>query len=189
VAQTKTLEQEVKDLRAQLRLPFIGDLKTIPAQVITGAPGNFDSTLEIDKGTSQGIAQGMPVVTEGGLIGRIILVGKHSATVLLITDPTSNVAVRLPDSKATGVASGHAGLSTLSVNFVNPDAQLAKDANVVTAGQKDGLYPPGIPVGTVVSAAKTPGANQYDVTVRPYADLGRVEFVQVLHWTGAAGAP
>jgi cell shape-determining protein MreC len=77
----------------------------------------------------------------------------------------------------------------LSVSFVNPDAQLTKDGNVVTAGQKDGLYPPGIPVGTVVSAQKTPGANQYDVTVRPYADVSRVEFVQVLRWTRPAGAP
>jgi rod shape-determining protein MreC len=189
VAQTKALELENDRLRKALRLPFLGDLKTVAAQVITGAPGNFDSTLQIDKGTGEGIAQGMPVVAEGGLVGRIILVGKHSATVLLVTDPASNVAVRLPDSNTTGVASGHAGLRTLSVSFVNPDAQLMKDGNVVTAGQKDGLYPPGIPVGTVVSAAKTPGANQYDVTVRPYADLSRVEFLHVLRWTGPGGAP
>jgi hypothetical protein len=40
----------------------------------------------------------------------------------------------------------------------------------------------------VVSAAKTPGANQYDVTVRPYVNLARVEFVQVVRWTGPGGA-
>jgi rod shape-determining protein MreC len=188
VGQTTTLEDEVKRLRDVLGLSFVGNLKTVPAQVITGAPGNFDNTLEIDRGTSNGLARGMPVVSNLGLIGRVIDVSKHSATVLLITDPVSNVAVRLPASNATGVASGHAGLNTLSVSFVNPDAQLARDENVVTAGQKDGLYPPDIPVGTVVSAAKTPGANQYDVTVRPYANLARVEFVQVVRWTGPGGA-
>jgi rod shape-determining protein MreC len=188
VGQTKTLEDEVKRLRDVLGLSFVGNLKTVPAQVITGAPGNFDNTLEIDRGTSNGLAKGMPVVSNLGLIGRVIDVSKHSATVLLITDPASNVAVRLPASNATGVASGHGGLNTLSVSFVNPDAQLARDENVVTAGQKDGLYPPDIPVGTVVSAAKTPGANQYDVTVRPYANLARVEFVQVVRWTGPGGA-
>ena len=188
VGQTKTLEDEVKRLRDVLGLSFVGTLKTVAAQVITGAPGNFDNTLEIDRGTSNGLAMGMPVVSNLGLIGRVIDVSKHSATVLLITDPASNVAVRLPASNATGVASGHGGLNTLSVSFVNPDAQLARDENVVTAGQKDGLYPPDIPVGTVVSAAKTPGANQYDVTVRPYANLARVEFVQVVRWTGPGGA-
>jgi rod shape-determining protein MreC len=188
VGQTKTLEDEVKRLRDVLGLSFVGNLKTVAAQVITGAPGNFDNTLEIDRGTSNGLAMGMPVVSNLGLIGRVIDVSKHSATVLLITDPASNVAVRLPASNATGVASGHGGLNTLSVSFVNPDAQLARDENVVTAGQKDGLYPPDIPVGTVVSAAKTPGANQYDVTVRPYANLARVEFVQVVRWTGPGGA-
>ena len=118
VGQTKTLEDEVKRLRDVLGLSFVGTLKTVAAQVITGAPGNFDNTLEIDRGTSNGLAKGMPVVSNLGLIGRVVDVSKHSATVLLITDPASNVAVRLPASNATGVASGHGGLNTLSVSFV-----------------------------------------------------------------------
>lgn len=182
----KTLEQDNARMREILQLPFIGNLKTVAAQVITGAPGNYDSALEIDKGTRQGIKKGMPVVAAGGLVGRVVEVSRSSATVLLITDPTSNVAVRLPDSNnATGLASGHAGVKTLSVDFVSPDAQLTKDEHVVTAGQKDGLYPPDLPVGRVVSADKTPGANQYAVTVRPEVDLTRIEFVHVLLWTAA----
>jgi rod shape-determining protein MreC len=187
VGQTKALEQENDALRKILGMPSIRDLKTVGAQVITGAPGNFDQTLQIDKGTAQGVAKGMPVVSEQGLIGRIVEAGKHSATVLLITDPASNLAVRLPVSNATGVASGRAGVQTLSVSFVNPDAPVVKDEKVVTAGQANGLYPPGILVGTVMSATKTPATNQTDVTVRPAVDLRRVEFVQVVRWTGPGG--
>ena len=184
LAQTRTLEQENNDLRALLKIPSVQSLKTVGAQVITGGPGNFDQALEIDKGTAQGVQKGMPVVSERGLIGRIVEVGKHTATVLLITDPSSNVAVRLTASNATGVATGHAGLKTLSLSFVNPEAQVAKDERVVTAGQANGLYPPGIPIGTVVSSVKAPATNEYQVTVRPSVDLARLEFVQVVRWTG-----
>ncbi|MBV8950129.1 MAG: rod shape-determining protein MreC, partial [Actinobacteria bacterium] len=135
VADAKTLQQDNANLRGILSLPFIGNLRTVAAQVVTGAPGNYDSALEIDKGTGDGIKVDMPVVSAGGLLGRIVQASRHSSTVLLITDPTSNVAVRIPQSNnATGVASGRSGVKTLSVNFVNPDTQLTKDEPVVTAG-------------------------------------------------------
>jgi rod shape-determining protein MreC len=189
LGQTRALEQENRDLRALVGIPSIANVKTVGAQVITGAPGNFDDAFQIDKGTGQGVQKGMPVVSERGLIGRVVEAGKRTATVLLITDPSSNVAVRLMTSNATGVANGNAGLKTLSVSFVNPDAPVAKDERVVTAGQANGLYPPGIPLGNVVSAVKAPASNQYDVRVRPSVDLGRVEFVQVLQWTGQTTSP
>ncbi len=188
VGQTDTLRRDADAMRRLLEMPSIGDAKTVGAQVIIGAPGNFDNTLQIDKGTAQGVKKGMPVVSDLGLIGRVVEAGRHTATVLLITDPASNVGVRLMSSGATGVASGHGAVSTLTLTFVNPDVTVVKDEKVVTAGQQNGLYPAGIPIGSVVAATKTPATNQYEVTVRPSVDLKRVEFVKVVLWTGAGSA-
>lgn len=184
VGQTDTLQRENDEFRRLLQMPSIADVKTVGAQVITGAPGNFDNTVQIDKGTAQGVTKGMPVLSDLGLVGRVVEAGQHSSTVLLITDPASNVAVRLMTSGATGVASGHGGVSTLTLSFVNPDVTVVKDEKVVTAGQQNGLYPAGIPLGAVVAATKTPATNQYEVTVRPSVDLKQVEFVNVMLWTG-----
>jgi rod shape-determining protein MreC len=189
VGQAQDLEQQNEQLRHQLGLTFLGDLKTIGAQVISGASGNFETTVEIDQGTKRGVAKGMPVVSDRGLVGRVVEVSRSSATVLLITDPSSSVAVRLPRSRATGVASGQSGDDKLAVDFVNPDAKVKAHDPVVSAGQQDGLYPPGIPIGTIASVAKSPGANQYDITVKPAVDLSQLEFVQVVRWLPPAGTP
>lgn len=189
VRRNQAAAQENPTLKRQLGLPFLGDVKTVAAQVISGTPGNFDTTIEIDVGTARGVATGMPVVSDGGLVGRVVEASKNSATVLLISDPSSSVAVRLPKANATGVASGQSGTNMLSVSFVNPDARVTKGIPVYTAGQQDGLYPAGIPVGTVSSVSKAAGANRYDIDVRPGVDLGRLQFVQVMKWTGPGGPP
>lgn len=188
IGRARALEQQNRQLRRQLHLPFVGDIKTIAAQVISGATGNFDTTVQIDAGTRRGVRKGMPVVSDLGLVGRVVDVSGTSATVLLITDPSSNVAVRLPKSQATGVASGHAGTSLLSVSFVSPDKAVTKGDTVFTAGQQNGLFPADLPIGAVTSATKTTGALQYDIEVRPTVDLSRLEFVQVLRWTGPGSA-
>lgn len=202
----RTLRHQVESLKNQVRqgqadrsenarlrrlqgLNFVGDVKTVPGEVISGTPGNFDTTIEIDVGSARGVAKGMPVVSDGGLVGRVVQVGKNSATVLLVSDPSSSVAVRLPRANATGVASGQSGTSVLSVSFVNPDATVTKGMPVFTAGQQDGLYPAGIPVGTVSSVSKAAGANRYDIDVKPGVDLGRLQFVRVMQWTGPGGTP
>jgi rod shape-determining protein MreC len=189
VRQGQADRQENARLRRIQGLDFVGDVKTVAGEVISGTPGNFDTTVEIDVGTSKGVAKGMPVVSDGGLVGRVVEAGKNTATVLLVSDPSSSVAVRLPKANATGVASGQSGTNLLSVSFVNPDATVTKGMPVFTAGQQDGLYPAGIPVGTVSTVTKAAGANRYDIDVKPGVDLGRLQFVRVMQWTGPGGTP
>jgi rod shape-determining protein MreC len=189
VRQGQAARDENAKLRRLQNLRFVGDIETVSGQVISSTPGNFDTTIEINVGTAGGVAKGMPVVSDGGLVGRVTDVSKSTATVLLVSDPASSVAVRIPKANATGVASGQSGANTLSVSFVNPDAKVTKGMPVFTAGQQDGLYPAGIPMGTVSSVTKTVGANRYDIEVRPGVDLGRLEFVKVMKWGAPGGTP
>ncbi len=79
-------------------LDYAGGLDSVPARVVSNAPTNFQLTVTIDRGTDARIDVGMPVVTSAGLVGRVTEASKVRSTVLLITDPQSNVGVRLANS-------------------------------------------------------------------------------------------
>lgn len=164
-------------------LDYAGGLASVPARVVSTAPTNFQLTVTIDRGTDAKLAVGMPVVTDAGLVGRITEVSKIRSTVLLITDPSSNVGVRLATSGKLGVARGAGAKDPLPVDLVDTDVAVPEGEPVVTSGLEKGLFPPQIPVGRVRSAKAAPGALQQDILIDPSVDLVRIEFVRVLLWT------
>ena len=171
---------ENEDLRRQLDLRLSGlELDGVTTEVIARSPTSFERTLTISKGTDQGIAEGMPVVAGDGLVGRVTLAGRTSAKVLLITDASSGVSVRL--GTETGSADGAAGRDTLAVNFIDPEAQVEDGEVAVTLGEMS-RFPPGIPVGTVIEAEPEPGEVQQRIRLEPIVDLAQVEIVTVLIW-------
>ena len=167
-------------------LDYAGGLASVPARVVSTAPTNFQLTVTIDRGTDAKLAVGMPVVTDAGLVGRITQVSKIRSTVLLITDPSSNVGVRLATSGKLGVARGAGAKDPLPVDLVDTDVAVPEGEPVVTSGLEKGLFPPQIPVGRVRSAKAAPGALQQDILIDPSVDLVRIEFVRVLLWTPSA---
>ena len=100
------------------------------------------------------------------------------ATVLLLTDPDSGVAVRLENSGGTGLANGRAGSDLLRLDFVDPDFKVKSGELVFTA--QSSRYPSDIPVGRVVSVKKAPGAIEQTILLQPLADIGRASVVKVL---------
>lgn len=176
-------EREREALIDQQDLDFIGDIPTVAARVIGTTSNNFDRSFEIDRGTAAGIAKGMPVVSGDGLVGRIAEVSRQRAIVLLISDPNSNVGVRVNPSGEIAVAVGRPNSPTLRVDLVAASADVKKNNAVVTSGLQQSSFPPGIPVGWVESARLRPGSLEQDVSLRPSVDLDRVVFVQVLQWS------
>lgn len=86
---------EFQDLLLLSRLDSPGNIPSVVAEVQGQAPTNFRYTVEINKGSSDGIAVGMPVVNGGGLVGRITSVSPTSSVVLLITDPEYSIGVKV----------------------------------------------------------------------------------------------
>lgn len=164
-------------------LDYAGGLASVPARVISTAPTNFRLTVIIDRGTDSKLAVGMPVVTDAGLVGRITDVSKIRSTVLLITDPSSNVGARLATSGQQGVAKGGGTGQPMPLDLIDTNVPVAEGDPVVTSGLEKGLFPPQIPLGRVRSAKVAPGALQQDIQVDPSVDLVRIEFVRVLLWT------
>lgn len=185
VARRDDAERELEVLLDQQDLDFAGDIPRVGARVVDVASSNFQQTIEIEKGTSDGIAEGMPVVTGAGLVGRVVSVARTRATVLLLSDRTSSVGVRMSTSGEVGVARGNGPDRDLPVELVDPKVEVKAREIVVTSGLQGSVFPPGIPVGRVRSAKAPPGELQQEVTIRPIADLRRLTFVQVLQWAPA----
>jgi len=186
--------QENRRYKDLLDLEVPEDAEAVTADVILGPSGNYESTIVIDKGSSAGIAKGMPVVAAEGLVGRVVEVWPNGAKVLLITDPRSGVSVRMVRPRLTGEAEGRAGRSTLVLDLVEPaapaprfDVVVGDDA--VTSGLEGSVYPPGFLVGEVLSIESKPGTTLHRLIVRPFVDFSRLEIVRVLRWTPSPAAP
>lgn len=177
--------RERQALLDQQDLDFAGDIPTVAARVVVGPASSFDLTVQIDRGRNAGVARGMPVVAGAGLVGRVVDVSRLRSTILLITDPKSSVGVRLANSGDVGVAAGRGSRSTLRLDYVDPATKVDKGEAVVTSGLQQSVFPPGVPIGTVVAARSGAGSLQQDVTVEPAVDLRRLTFVKVLQWSPA----
>ena len=179
-AAARAAVEENKDLRKLLDLPFAADANAVAAPVVEGAPGNFELTVQIGKGASDGVGADMPVVTGAGLVGRVVEVSRDRATVLLMNDPQSGVGVKMERTGTFGVAKGRGDTGTLRVDFVDPNADVTAGEVVSTAGVQNSPFPAGIPVGTVSKATRTPGDLQQDVLVNPLVDFAHLDYVKVL---------
>jgi rod shape-determining protein MreC len=182
-AQSETVQRELKDLTDLQSLPFAGDIPSVAARVTSTSPSNFELTVEIDKGTSAGVAKGMPVVSGQGLVGRVVEASKRRAVVLLMTSPNSAVGVRLSKSGDVGVAQGAGDGEPLPVSNIDPATKTQPGEIVVTSGLQQAIFPPGVPVGKVKTARLRAGGLEQLVTIEPLVDLRRLDFLKVLQWS------
>jgi rod shape-determining protein MreC len=182
IAQDDAAAAELAKLKESLDLPYAGRLQRVTAAVTAGAVADFDATIEIDKGSDAGIAKGMPVVVDAGLVGTVAQVSGGRAVVRLISDRSTRVGVVVAGGSARGLVEGTGGSRSGEVRAAGFDvaADLPAGALLVTAGTPGSLYPPGIPVGTVERVETDDGARQRVADVRLAARLDDLAFVTVL---------
>ena len=150
----------------------------LAANVIGLDPSPFARSISIGAGSDRGIAHGMPVVTEQGLVGRIIEVNASFSRVQLITDPQLAINVRLQDSRADGLVVAQPN-GELRVDLISQDAQVAPGELVLTSGL-GGVFPPDIPVGHIVSVRRRDFELFQQAVLQPAVDFGNLEIVLVI---------
>ncbi|HZM42302.1 MAG TPA: rod shape-determining protein MreC [Acidimicrobiales bacterium] len=176
-------QRQLADLSLVLDLPYANDIPKVVARVVSGPRSNFSHAVQIDKGSDDGLAVGMPVATGAGLAGRITQVSANSATVDLITDPEIRVGVRLASTGDLGTARGQGRGDPLVVDSsIGPRVQIAAGEGVVTSGVDRSVYPPGIPVGTVKTSRSGSGGLALELVVEPSVDFDRLSYLTVLQW-------
>jgi len=186
LAETRANQARLGETEALLGLQeSLGQrIETTGAQVIANGVSNFEWTITIDKGSSDGIHENMPVVASAGLVGHVVNVGTSSSVVQLIIDPDSSVAGRLDVSRQTGLLSGE-GPADLQMSLVEPTVEVAPDEHVVTAGYRiagvaESLYPPNVLIGTVSRVLDEDSATEKFLTVRPAVDFSSLSLVLVV---------
>ena len=130
---------EYQELLTLNRLLGSGGYPTVTAQVQGAAPSNFQYTVEINKGSTDGIAVGMPVVNGGGLVGKISRVFPNSSIVLLVIDPDFGIGAKvltegdpLPTTTTTTTVQVGSGQSSETTTTLAPNGPLAPPSAATT---------------------------------------------------------
>ena len=171
VALTNERLRRLLEFRDTVKLP------ALVAQVIAEDGTSWFRSVVIDKGSREGIEEGMPVMVAEGVVGRILRVAPHESRVLLITDPSSALAALVQKNRARGVIRGQGGYLTMEFTLRQKDIQVGD--LIITSGS-GGVFPSGLPVGNVVRVGRRSYGLFQSVTVLPTADFFRLEEVLVL---------
>ncbi len=148
----------------------------VSANVIAGSPSILRSQVVIiDKGSKDGISEGMPVATYEGIVGRILLTGGKSSEVILITDEISAVDAYIHRTRARGIVKGTGDGCVME--YIEKKADVSVGDKVISSG-RDGFFPEEVVIGTIVETEASGGFIR--ARVSPDMDLNSLEEVVVI---------
>jgi len=180
------VKSENERLKQLLGYRDVFGMKSVVSRVVANDPRAEFKSIMIDKGAEDGMKLYMPVVGPKGLIGRIGRVTNGAAQVLLLNDPNSAVDSMVQRSRARGLligASAHTKLKT--GNFLTRLEYLRRvsdihDNDVIVTSGLDGVFPPGLPIGTVHDIRKSQGGIFKEAEVVPFENFQELQEVMVL---------
>lgn len=182
IKQKEDLSAENRRLLAMLGLAEQTQYRILTARIIGRDPSAwFDSSI-INRGSLDGVRLNMPVVTNGGLVGRVTAVGPLTAQVDLITRDKSGVGAvvgEIGGSNALGVVSGTSKKDLLEMKYVNGSVEVSVGQIVYTTGQ-DGIFPAGLRIGEIVNVVQGSATTPHQIQIRPAARLDSMQEVGVL---------
>jgi len=192
--QVEQMQTELRDTREKaaqaqrleqlFKLTETSPYQTVVAHVIARDPSMWFDGITIDKGRWAGVEVNMPVVTPGGIVGRVISTSPLSAQVMLVTDEKSGaggVVGQLGQSNAMGSIKGMGELGLLEMRYVSGMEKVQNGDVVMTTGQ-DAIYPPGYKIGDVVEVRPGSATQALVIHIRPSAGLERLKEVAVLRY-------
>lgn len=173
-------EAMAENMRLRKLLKVKESLKppTLTAQIIGRDPSLWFRTLTIDRGTSDGIEKGMPVITVEGVVGQILETSRSTSKVLLAHDHNSAVNALVQKNRVQGIVKGEGGQS-YQLRYILKNADVEEGDLIVTSGL-GGSFPKGIPVGTVSSVTKTKRGMFQNITVTPSVNFSQLEYLVVI---------
>lgn len=148
------------------------------AGVIGYDPSNLSSLIIINKGKRGGISRGFAVITNDGLVGRVVEAGRETSKVLLINDINSGVAALIQRSRVNGLVSGTLA-EGLILHYLPSDTEVQISDPVITSGLS-GLYSKGILIGKVIKIQEEKSSGEIFAVLKPSANLTKLEEVLVV---------
>ena len=177
----KDLEAENNALRQLLNSPIRTKNKRLFAEVIDVDPDPYLHRVTVNRGASDGVHEGMPVITDKGLVGQVINVNYAFSRVLLLTDPNCSIPVVDERSNVRAISSGSGSHDDIIINNVPRSADIKKGDLLLTSGI-GGVYPRGYPVAIVSKVGFSDSQPFAEVKAKPLVDTDKMRFV-LMYWT------
>jgi rod shape-determining protein MreC len=169
----QALDYENRRLSALLGLARRSDDQVTLARIVGSSFDAPQRLATLSAGTSAGVAPGQPVRAPDGLIGRVLETGRWASRVLLISDGSSNVPVRLVRDGTPAIAVGR-GDGTIELRTLEVGQNPFRRGDILVTSGIGGIFPPNIPVAMVTTL-------QGDTAIaRPLADPARMDYAIVL---------
>tara|TARA_R100000908_G_scaffold65344_2_gene54589 strand:- start:30453 stop:31295 length:843 start_codon:yes stop_codon:yes gene_type:complete len=176
LSRLRSVEKENQELRKLLGYRQDNPFDLTPVSIVGKQLSGMNNVITVDAGTDEGLEEGMPLVTSNGLVGKIILAGKHYSQVMPYYNSLFRVSAKIQVNQANGIVSWpgeHYG--ELVMNFVPKTIEVDSGFVVVTSGSSN-QFPDGIPIGTVTRTIPEPGKETQQIFLNPnvmLADLAQ----------------
>ncbi|HWC34589.1 MAG TPA: rod shape-determining protein MreC [Mycobacteriales bacterium] len=166
-----------------LHLAGLGQYTTVAARVTAyGAAFGFESTIAIDRGSANGITKNETVISGAGLVGRVVDVGRTTATVQLANDSAFTAGARLSTGRlAVGAVGGNGRGKAMDLTLLDNTVRLAVGQMLVTfASGPGGPFVPEVPIGKITHVTPANGQLAQTASVAPFVDFGSLDIVAVV---------
>jgi rod shape-determining protein MreC len=180
------LAAENAQLRRLLGISDTTAQSAVVVEVLYEPPNSFNQRLVFNKGSNAGIAPGMPVIDEGGVVGQIIRVTPMTAEAALVTDEQVSIPVQILRNGLRLIAFGGDSAGEMEVRYLAANADIRQGDTIVTSGV-GGLFPAGLPVAKVDSVERDTASGFARAVVQPLAHPERYRHFLVLQ-VDTAGA-
>ena len=174
--------EENERLKGLLNLKEKTGYDQVAARVIARDSSVWFNTVTIDRGSSSGVGLNMPVVTAGGIVGRVIAVSPVTAQVMMVTDEKAAAGAIVGELSGSGAHGSVIGLGEsdlIEMRYVSGLEKVEVGDYILTTGQ-DSIYPPGLNVGQVVQVKHGTATQAHQILIKPSAKLDQLDEVAVL---------
>jgi rod shape-determining protein MreC len=174
----KSLQDELSRLKEVLQIKSRLPHQARIARIIAHDPSTWSKSFIIDLGKEDGVESDSPVISEQGIVGRVLECSAKYSRVLMISDTDSSVSGVDVRSRVNGVVQG-TGLGPLRLGFVSPLEDIQVGDKVVSSGL-GGVFPKGYALGTVVKKEVSDNRLGMEIELAPAVDLGVLDYVFIL---------
>jgi len=179
MSRAEALQAENARLRKLLDLQPALAVPSHAAEVLFEAPDPFSRRVVIDRGSTQGVVAGSPVINEAGVLGQVTRVYPLSAEVTLLNDKDAAIPLLNARTQMRNAAAGRADGSGMELRFLAANADV-KEGDLMTTSGLDGIYPPGLPVAKVSRVERRGDSSFAQVQLQPIAQPDSARHVLVL---------
>lgn len=181
------LEQENARLRKLLDSPVRAETRRMVAELLAVDSDPFSHLVVINKGALDGVFEGQPVLNDLGVVGQVVNVGPTSSRVLLITDASHAIPVRVVRNDIRAIAAGRGDLDELELPYIPGSTDLQVGDQLLTSGL-GGRFPEGYPVAEITKFEYRQGLPYAIVRAKPKVALDRLRYL-LLVWPEVSVEP